>query len=175
MVISDRLNMLREVGSDVSRALCHAPVARTELDTAKRSDPGQRENIIMLKRSYYQASASEFLSREEAAILGELVSAHGFDIDVLQRRSWQHQIQAIKQLLKLLPFAYVFFEFAIPRMGKRADVVLLVDGIVFVVEYKVWADVYASNAIEQSLDYAVDLKNFHEGSHKKKIVPILVD
>jgi len=33
-----------------------------------------------LQRSYYQATASEFLLREEAAILGELVGAHGFDV-----------------------------------------------------------------------------------------------
>lgn len=129
---------------------------------------------MLLKRSYYQASANEFLSREDAAILGELVTAHGFDIDALQRGAWQHQIQAIKQLLKSFPSADIFFEFAIPRMGKRVDVVLLIGGIVFAVEYKVGSDAYASNAMEQALDYAIDLKNFHEGSHKQKIVPILV-
>ena len=129
---------------------------------------------MLLKRSYYQASASEFISREEAAILGELVTAHGFDIDALQRRAWQHQVQAIKQLLKSFPSADIFFEFAIPRMGKRVDVILLIGGIIFVVEYKVGSDAFASNAMEQALDYAIDLKNFHEGSHKQKIVPILV-
>ncbi len=129
---------------------------------------------MLLKRSYFQASARNFLAREEAAILGELVSAHGFDIDALQRGAWQHQVRAIKALLISFSSADVFLEFAIPRMGKRADVVLLIGGIVFVVEYKVGADVYASDAMEQSLDYAVDLKNFHEGSHKQKIVPILV-
>ena len=59
-------------------------------------------------------------------------------------------------------------------MGKRADVILLVGGIIFVVEYKVGSDGYGSQAIGQTLDYAVDLKNFHEGSHTEKIVPVLV-
>jgi hypothetical protein len=128
----------------------------------------------LLERSYYQASAEEFSTRDEAAVLGELVKAHTFDTDIMQRNAWQHQIQVIKQLLKNNPTGQVFFEFAIPRMGKRADVILLVGGIIFVVEYKVGSDGYSSQAMEQALDYAIDLKNFHEGSHEQKIVPILV-
>jgi len=63
--------------------------------------------------------------RENEAILGELVASHTFDTDVLQRGAWQHQIKALKKTLPLLPSSDVLFEFAIPRMGKRADVVLL--------------------------------------------------
>ena len=130
--------------------------------------------IQFLQRSYYQGSAQAVTSREEAAILGELVSAHGFDIDNLQRAAWQHEIQEIKKLLNVNPGSYVFFEFSIPRMGKRADVILVVGGLIFVIEYKVGLDNYAPHAIEQTLDYAIDLKNFHEGSHLKRIVPVLV-
>ena len=127
-----------------------------------------------LKRSYFQASANKFLEREDDAILGELVSSHGFDTDLLQRGAWQHQIQTIRKLLLAFPSTTVFFEFAIPRMGKRADVVLLIGGIIFVVEYKVGEGSYSTHTLEQALDYAVDLKNFHEGSHYQKIVPVLV-
>jgi len=130
--------------------------------------------IELLKRSYYQASAIAFIARDEVAILGELVNAHGFDVDAMQRIAWQHQIQTTKQLLRTFPSADVFFEFSIPRMGKRADVILLIGGVIFVIEYKVGSDNYAAQAIEQCLDYAVDLKNFHEGSHAQKIVPVLV-
>jgi hypothetical protein len=127
-----------------------------------------------LKRSYYQASATEFIAREEEAILGELVASHTFDTDGLQRRAWQHQIRALKRIAPSLPPSHVFFEFSIPRMGKRADVILLSKGIVFVLEYKVGETGYPRHALDQSLDYATDLKNFHEGSHNKKIVPVLV-
>ena len=139
-----------------------------------RSGPEQRENIVPLKRSYYQASASEFMEQPATAILGELVASHTFDTDVLQRGAWQHQIKVIKQLLSDLPAADVLFEFAIPRMGKRADVVLLTGGIVFVLEYKVGEASYPRHALDQALDYATDLKNFHEGSHHRKIVPVLI-
>jgi hypothetical protein len=59
-------------------------------------------------------------------------------------------------------------------MGKRADVVLLWSGMVFVVEYKVGSRVFEAAALDQVLDYALDLKNFHAGSHHVPIVPILV-
>ena len=127
-----------------------------------------------LQRSYYQAPASRFVAREDAAILGELVHAHGFDTNVMQRSAWEHQIRTLRPLLTKRSSAHVFFEFAIPRMGKRVDVVLVFGGLIFVVEYKVGSRQFDQHAVEQALDYAVDLKNFHEGSHSRKIIPVLV-
>jgi len=92
----------------------------------------------------------------------------------MQRGAWQHQIGTVKKLLRSYPSADVLFEFSIPRMGKRADVVLLIGGIIFVLEYKVGEDGYPRHALNQALDYATDLKNFHEASHHRKIVPVLV-
>ena len=54
------------------------------------------------------------------------------------------------------------------------DAVILLDGVVFVIEYKVGTNQYHKHAIDQVLDYALDLKNFHEGSHSRTIVPVLV-
>ena len=59
-------------------------------------------------------------------------------------------------------------------MGKRADAILLAGGIVFIMEYKVGASEYWGHAADQALDYALDLKNFHTGSHDRTIVPILI-
>lgn len=52
----------------------------------------------LLQRAYYQGTASEFVALEDDAILGELVSAHSFATDVLQRGAWQHQIKALKRV-----------------------------------------------------------------------------
>jgi Uncharacterized conserved protein (DUF2075) len=60
------------------------------------------------------------------------------------------------------------------RMGKRADAVLVIGEFVLVVEFKVGASEHSSSAYDQVVDYALDLKNFHEGSHGVPIVPILV-
>jgi hypothetical protein len=59
-------------------------------------------------------------------------------------------------------------------MGKRADVILLIQNTVFVLEFKVGSTRYSSSAINQVFDYALDLKNFHKESHHTRIVPILV-
>ncbi len=58
----------------------------------------------------------------------------------------------------------VLFEYLIPRMGKRADNVLLIGNTVLAIEFKVGATTYERNAVKQAIDYALDLKNFHGGS-----------
>jgi hypothetical protein len=68
----------------------------------------------------------------------------------------------------------ILFECYIPRMGKRVDTVLILRGLILVLEFKVGATHYDSSALDQVVDYALDLKNFHEGSHARAIVPILV-
>ncbi|NLW83581.1 MAG: DUF2075 domain-containing protein [Phycisphaerae bacterium] len=68
----------------------------------------------------------------------------------------------------------IFFEYSIPRMGRRIDVVLLIGSTIFVLEFKVGEKEFTSNAIDQTWDYALDLKNFHETSHDQYIAPILI-
>jgi Uncharacterized conserved protein (DUF2075) len=55
-----------------------------------------------------------------------------------------------------------------------ARTVLVSENIVFVIEFKVGASEHLSSALDQVEDYALDLKNFHEGSHTAPIVPVLV-
>lgn len=128
----------------------------------------------MILRSYYQRDVSSFLEAEPNSVLGELARNHHFALDIMQKMAWEEQIKNLKKQLEGFSRGEVYFEFCIPRMGKRVDVLLLIDGIVFVLEYKVGAKEYDRHAKDQALDYALDLKNFHEGSHDKYIVPILV-
>ena len=51
----------------------------------------------------------------------------------------------------------IFFEYSIPRMGKRIDVVLIIKNVIFVLEFKVGEKEFPSYAIEQVWDYALDL------------------
>ena len=128
----------------------------------------------IFSRSYYSASAAEFLRASPAAVLGELVAHHTFTVDQNQRNAWQAEISHLQEVANALSDSFFFLEFAIPRMGKRADAVIITGGVVFVIEYKVGADDYEKHAMDQVLDYALDLKNFHEGSHSRTLVPILV-
>jgi len=127
-----------------------------------------------MKAAYYQATFSKFRGAESAAILGELVLTHGFSLEQPQRDAWIEQIAILKKHLEHIERGHILLEFAIPRMGKRADVVLIVGGTVIVIEFKVGAAMFDRNAIEQAHDYALDLKNFHRGSHIVPIVPVLV-
>ena len=128
-----------------------------------------------MKRAYYADTIKNFLQAEENSILGELAKHHEFALEELQRNAWLSQIQILKQLFSgSTEEAFILFEYAIPRMGKRVDVILLFKEAVFVLEFKVGESYYSSYAIDQALDYALDLKNFHEQSHDKNIIPFVV-
>jgi hypothetical protein len=128
----------------------------------------------MLNTAYYEANLASFFNASENEIIGELSLKHRFDLENQQRHAWQQQIRILKDSLSKLTAGQIYFEFSIPRMGKRADVVLLVEGVVFVIEFKVGAEAIDRAAIEQVHDYALDLKNFHKGSHHVPIVPIVI-
>ena len=68
----------------------------------------------------------------------------------------------------------IYFEYAIPRMGKRIDVVLLIGPVIFVLEFKVGESAFSTYALDQVCDYALDLKNFHESSYNHFIAPVLI-
>ncbi len=68
----------------------------------------------------------------------------------------------------------IYLEFTIPRMGHRVDAVVLVNGILLAIEFKIDVKEYFQGDIDQAYDYAIDLKYFHEGSHNLSVVPILV-
>lgn len=127
-----------------------------------------------MTRSYYSNKFSDFLTDDCDKILGQLIRNHDFAAENLQRNAWIKQIEILKSQLLNFKQGQIYFEFSIPRMGKRVDNVLLIDDFIFVVEFKVGDTEYQKHAIEQTVDYCLDLQNFHEGSHHEKIVPVLV-
>ncbi len=128
----------------------------------------------MLQTAYYEADLATFCHSSENEVLGELTARHSFALENQQRYAWQQQITILKIALASVITGRIYFEFSIPRMGKRADVVLLIRGVVFVIEFKVGSDTFDHAALEQVHDYALDLKNFHKGSHNATVLPILI-
>lgn len=124
-------------------------------------------------RSWYASSIADFLTCDPSQILGELSRHAGDGHFTDQRNAWLTQIDILHHELSGL-CGWVFFEFEIPRMGRRIDVILVIHSVVFALEFKVGRTEYDATAIEQVWDYALDLKNFHEGSHNVCIAPILV-
>ena len=131
-----------------------------------------------MSRAYYQSSLSNFLVSTESEIIGKITQQQSQDLVRLQTNAWSSQIAILQEQLTPLCYSdnksHIFFEFSIPRMGRRADVVLVHNGLIFVIEFKVGSDNYNSADIQQAHGYAIDLKNFHDGSHNKTIIPILV-
>lgn len=127
-----------------------------------------------MKRSYYHNTVPQFLIDTEEQILGALMSNHHFLLDIMQKNAWIEQIKNLKNQLRIFKEGEIFFEFCIPRMGKRVDNLFLINGIIFILEYKAGSKDHDRYAKDQVLDYALDMKNFHKGSHHKYIVPILI-
>lgn len=126
-----------------------------------------------MNRAYYSNSIQNFIVSSENEILGTLSSNNEFSLEQTQRDSWKYQIISLKKILSNYSGS-IYFEYAIPRMGKRIDVLLIINSILFVLEYKVGEKEYHSHSLDQVWDYALDLKNFHETSHDKIIAPLLV-
>jgi len=126
-----------------------------------------------MRREYYSDTISDFLQRTNDEILGKLAQGNDFALEQTQRDAWLEEIRILK--ITLQPYkGSVYFEYSIPRMGKRIDVVLIIDSVIFVLEFKVGEKEFPSYAIDQVWDYALDLKNFHETSHDVYIAPVLI-
>jgi len=122
---------------------------------------------------YFKDSIHSFLRKNIDEIIGEITISNQFNSTVNQNKSWEVQIPILKNVLDSYN-GTIFFEFSIPRMGKRVDVLILIENIIFVIEFKVGEHKYLRSYLEQAWDYALDLKNFHEPSHKAVLAPILV-
>ena len=123
---------------------------------------------------YYKDRVRDFLWKDEQRILEALALPGGNDPG--QVKAWIEEIEILKLLLRKYRFeeAEIIFEYTIPRLAKRVDVVVLLRGIIFVLEFKVEDKGFLQADIDQVMDYALDLKNFHKESHDRLIVPILV-
>jgi DUF2075 family protein len=122
---------------------------------------------------YYSDNLSDFVAKAPETIIGEISINGRLGHINTELYAWEFQITLLKDILKSYD-GHLFFEFSIPRMGKRVDCLLIIRNVVFVIEFKVGEKEFKNENIEQVWDYALDLKNFHQPSHKLILVPILV-
>ena len=127
-------------------------------------------------RCLYENSFSGFLHESPMSVFGKLCDHfHGEELTT-SREAWKDEICIMRDLLS--PYAAedgkIIFEYDIPRLGKRIDVVLLFRGIIFCIEFKVGKNQILEADVDQVLDYALDLRNFHKYSQDHLIVPILI-
>ena len=127
-------------------------------------------------RCLYDNSIKDFLNDSEFSVLGTLCDRYHGEALTTTREAWKSEISIMQKALSQYKnnSGQIIFEYDIPRLGKRIDVVLLLKGIIFCIEFKVGESSILEADIDQVLDYALDLKNFHKFSQDKVIVPILV-
>jgi hypothetical protein len=122
---------------------------------------------------YYSDTISDFLLKSTETIIGQIsITGRQGHINT-ELIAWEFQIDILKKALQNHE-GNLFFEFSIPRMGKRVDCLLIIKNVIFVLEFKIGEKDYINQHIEQVWDYALDLKNFHKPSHDLLLVPILV-
>ena len=127
-----------------------------------------------MKRDYYSAPIPTFLATSSSDILGTIWKSSGGSVtEHTQRDAWQEQITILKQVLRDIE-GMIYFEYSIPRMGRRIDNVLLIGPALFVLEFKIGEKEFTSYALNQAYDYALDLKNFHETTRDLLIAPIVI-
>ena len=129
-----------------------------------------------MNRCLYNSSFRTFLNSDDNSIFGLLCERYHGEALTTTREAWKSEIAIMKDVLN--NFAekqgQIIFEYDIPRLGKRIDVVLLLEGIVFCLEFKVGETRILEADVDQVLDYALDLKNFHKFSEDRIIAPILI-
>ena len=126
-------------------------------------------------RCYYSADLFQFLHENPQTILGIICENDSFsETTLLQKNTWSEEINILQKEFARFDEGRIIFEYTIPRICKRVDVVFLHKNVVYLLEFKCGETEYKKGANEQVLDYALDLQNFQKESHDKTIIPIVV-
>ena len=128
---------------------------------------------VAAKRSYYSATLAEFCSADRNEIFARMARRNDFDLTGTQRDAWLQEATILQRVLTPYTGA-LYLEFTIPRMGRRVDALAIIGPVIFVLEFKVGEQAFSGQDMDQVVDYALDLHNFHEASHGAYIAPVLV-
>ena len=145
--------------------------------TADELSPEPRQSG---SRAFYSASVAEFLAADPNAIVGQLSSrqvAFHQSAEAEQIRAWEREIEILRVALTNLADQAVdwrlLIEMPLLRLGKRLDALLVAPGVVAVIEFKIGASSYDPASRVQTERYAQSLRDFHQASQRRLIVPIL--
>jgi hypothetical protein len=125
------------------------------------------------QRSYYSGTLTEFCAADRNEIFARMARKNDFDLTGTQRDAWLEEAELLQRVLARHTGA-LYLEFTVPRMGRRIDAIVIIGPVIFVLEFKVGEQTFSSQDVDQVVDYALDLHNFHEGSHGAYIAPVLI-
>ena len=128
-------------------------------------------------RTYYESSIQDFVLCKNPGDIIDFLTESDESTDQyelhLQKGAWSNQIRILQKYLKDKG-GYIIFEYVLSRVNMRIDVVLLMDDIVYSIEFKNNEVEFKDDDIDQASGYGYALKNFYEANRNKYVVPILV-
>ena len=132
--------------------------------------------------AFYRATLADFLVHSPDQILGALLRSYQHnELQKRQTKAWEKEIQILKtagaELIHLAPIAAkwaLLLEYPIPRRHKRLDAVLLAADVIICLEFKTEDKAYSLQPQRQVEDYALDLRDFHEASRDRRMVPVVI-
>ena len=87
-------------------------------------------------RFYYSNNIQQFCKQSLDEILGQITRNNPFVLEQTQRNAWIREIEILQKVLKNFPSGFITFEYTIPRIGERIDVIITISGILYVIEFK---------------------------------------
>ncbi len=135
--------------------------------------------------SYVRATVAEFVTLDSEQTLGRLETAYSRDGYATQFTkqtiAWEQFIPLFQQELcelqrmtrNLAGNWPVLLEFPLYRLRKRIDVVVLAGATIVVIEAKVGEKQFRKVDERQVEEYCLDLRDFHKGSQKHRLIPVL--
>ena len=135
--------------------------------------------------AYYRATLHEFLADDPKKVLGSLTASSsdsGFaELKHRQTKAWRREIEMLRAVAGSLVAEAtgrgqwtLLLEYPIPRRRSRVDAVMLAGSVVFCIEFKTEDKKHNRQTDQQAEDYALDLRDFHEQSRGRQIVPFAV-
>lgn len=132
--------------------------------------------------AFYKAMLGQFLSDSPDSILGSLLKSYQHnELQKRQRKAWEVEIKILKLTCQTIIHSQpesqnwsLLLEYPIPRRLKRLDAVLIASDLLFCLEFKTGEQSHSLASDRQVEDYALDLRDFHEASLNRVIVPISI-
>lgn len=128
-------------------------------------------------RTYYDSSIEDFVACKHPEDIVEFLTESDEHSDSyqlhLQKNAWANQVRILKKYLKDKK-GYIIIEYVLSRLNMRIDVVLLMDNVIYSLEFKNNEVSFLDSDIDQASAYGYALKNFYEFNRDKYVVPILI-
>ena len=131
-------------------------------------------------KAYFASTVEEFRERDLDDLVGILatrVSSEHSGNEAQQIKAWRSQIKILRRAFSIVGREThrwgLLLEYPLLRLGRRIDTVLLIKGCVISLEFKTGAKSFSAGDVDQAVDYALCLRDFHSASKNRKIVPLL--